>query len=62
MKKFLLIILYFLPLTISAQTDDVMPSDTAYFPPGTWWIQVEKNTGGAMWDCVYQEVSEKNHR
>ena len=59
MKKFLLIILYFLPLTISAQTDDVMPSDTAYFPPGTWWIQVEKNTGGAMWDCVYQEVSEK---
>ena len=43
MKKVLLIILYLLPLSICAQTEeDVIPSDTTYFPPGTWWIQVEE--------------------
>ena len=43
MKKVLLIILYLLPLTISAQTEEnIIPSDTTYFPPGTWWIQVEE--------------------
>ena len=42
MKKFLLIILYFLPLTISAQVEeDYIPNDTIYFPPGTWWIKIE---------------------
>ena len=47
MKKFLLIILYFLPLTISAQTEEgVIPSDTTYFPPGTWWIKVEDKGAG----------------
>ena len=47
MKKFLLIILYFLPLSICAQTEeDVIPSDTTYFPPGTWWIKVEDKGAG----------------
>ena len=42
MKKILLFILFIQSLTICAQTEEgVIPSDTTYFPPGTWWILVE---------------------
>ena len=41
-EKILLFILFIQSLTISAQTEEgVIPSDTTYFPPGTWWILVE---------------------
>lgn len=42
MKKILLFILFIQSLTISAQIkEDYIPNDTIYFPPGTWWIQIE---------------------